>query len=193
MKRLGKKGLIVVISAPSGAGKTSVCKRLVKQMPNTVLSVSATTRPRRPGEKNGRDYLFVSEKEFKSKIKNDELVEWSKVYRTYYGIPKEFLLDNLKRGNTILLAIDVQGQKKVKKLFAKNMISVFLLPPSWHALEERLRKRQSDSEQTIKLRLKQAKTEAEQIRYFDYVVVNDVLDHAVDKVKKIITAERVKQ
>ncbi|MFB3894824.1 MAG: guanylate kinase [bacterium] len=190
MKRLGKKGLVVVISAPSGGGKTSICKKLIDQMPDTVLSVSVTTRAKRPGEIDGRDYFFVSEKEFKLKIKNKELVEWSKVYGTYYGIPKRFLQNNLDKGNTVLLTIDVQGQKKVKNLFPKNTISIFLLPPSWHILEDRLRKRQSDSEQTIRLRLKQAKAEAEQIRYFDYVVVNDILDHAVNNIKKLILAEK---
>jgi guanylate kinase len=191
MKRLGRKGLIVVISAPSGAGKTSVCKKLVEQIPDTLLSISVTTRAKRPGEKEGRDYFFISEMDFKSKIKGDELVEWSKVYGTYYGIPKKFLQDNLDTGHTVLLAIDVQGQKKVKKLFPDNTVSVFLLPPSWHALEERLRKRQSDGEETIQVRLKHAKEEAEQMQYFDYVVVNDILDHAVNKVKKLILAERM--
>jgi guanylate kinase len=191
MKRQSKRGLIVVISAPSGTGKTSVCNKLVEQIPDTVLSVSVTTRPKRPGEKNGRDYCFVSEKEFKVKIKNNELIEWSKVYGTYYGIPKKFLQDNLKTGNTILLTIDVQGQKKVKKLFPKNTVSIFLLPPSWHALEERLRSRQSDGEETICIRLKHAKAETEQMQYFDYIVVNDVLDHAVNKVRKLILAEKL--
>jgi guanylate kinase len=191
MKRLGRKGLIVVISAPSGAGKTSVCKKLIDQIPDTVLSISVTTRAKRPGEKEGRDYFFVSEKEFKTKIASQELVEWSKVYGTYYGIPKKFLQNNLDFGNIVLLAIDVQGQKKVKKLFPDNTVSVFLLPPSWHALEDRLRRRQSDGEETIRVRLKHAKEESEQMQYFDYVVVNDFLDHAVNKVKKLILAEKL--
>jgi guanylate kinase len=190
MKRQNKRGLIAVISAPSGAGKTSICKTLVDQIPNTVLSVSVTTRPKRPGEKNGRDYFFVSETDFKYKIKHHELVEWSKVYGTYYGIPKKFLQDNLEAGHTVLLTIDVQGQKKVKKLFPDNTVSIFLLPPSWHALEERLRRRQSDGEETICIRLQHAKAETEQMQYFDYIVVNDVLDHAVNKVRKLILAER---
>ena len=193
MKRLGGKGIIVVISAPSGAGKTSVCKKLVEQIPDTVLSISVTTRAKRPGEKEGRDYFFVSEKEFKTKIAKQELVEWSKVYGTYYGIPKKFLQDNLNLGNIVLLTIDVQGQKKIKKLFPDSTVSVFLLPPSWHALEERLRRRQSDGEETIRIRLKHAKEEAEQIQYFDYVVVNKVLDHAVNRVRKLILAEQLTQ
>lgn len=191
MKKTKKKGLIVVISAPSGAGKTSVCRKLVELLQDTLLSISVTTRAKRSGEKEGRDYFFVSAKEFQMKIKNNELVEWSKVYGTYYGIPKKFLQDNLNAGNTVLLAIDVQGQKKIKKIFPDNTVSVFLLPPSWRALEERLRRRQSDGEETIRLRLKHAKAEAEQMQFFDYIVVNDVLDRAVNKVKKLIIAEKL--
>ena len=122
--------------------------------------------------------------------KKKQLVEWAKVHGFFYGIPKQFLLDQLHAGKTVLLAIDVQGQKTIKKIFPNNTVSIFFLPPSWHALEERLRKRQTDSHETIQLRLKNAMEETEQIRFFDYVVVNDILEKTVENVKKLIRAEK---
>jgi guanylate kinase len=184
------KGLIIVISAPSGTGKTTVCKKLVEQVPGTVLSVSVTSRKKRPGEKDGRDYFFVSESEFKNKIKRKELVEWSKVYGIYYGIPKKFLQEHLHSNHAVILLIDVQGQKKIKKSFPNHTISIFLLPPSWKALEERLRRRKSDAEESIRIRLNKAKEEAKQMQFYDYIVVNDIIEKAILKVKKLIIAER---
>ncbi|MCX7919838.1 MAG: guanylate kinase [bacterium] len=185
------KGLIVVISAPSGTGKTTICKKLVEVLPKTVLSVSVTTRKKRPGEKDGRDYFFVSETEFNHKMKRNELIEWSNVYGAYYGIPKQFLEKHLRLGYSVIVSIDVQGQKKIKAKFPNNTVSIFLLPPSWKALEERLRRRKSDTEDSIRIRLHKAKEEAKQMQFYDYVVVNDDIDHAVEKVKKLILAERL--
>ena len=188
---MAKKGLIIVISGPSGAGKTTVCKEILKRRKNTVFSVSVTTRKPRNGEIDGKDYFFISEKKFKRMLKNNELIEWAFVHNNYYGTPKKFLHRTINSGKDIILDIDVQGGMKIKKFFPEG-IFIFLMPSSWKVLEQRIRKRAQDDEKTIKVRLKNAKKEISYISDYTYFVINDKLENAVKSIISIIEAEHRK-
>ncbi len=184
-----KKGKVVVISAPSGTGKTTVCKKLLQQNPNMVFSVSYTTRQKRPSEVDGKDYHFVTEEEFKKLIKQDKFVEWAKVYNHYYGTPKQPLIKAISSGKDILLDIDVQGGKNIKKIFPDG-IFIFLLPPSWSVLKKRILCRNQDNVKEIKLRLKNVIKELKFIKYYDYIVINDKLDDTVKIINNIIKSNK---
>lgn len=188
MKENKSKGLVIVISAPSGAGKTTICKELLKSLPEAVYSVSVTTRKIRSGETNGKDYFFISEEEFKKMIDLNELAEWAIVHGHLYGTPKKFLEDTISSGKDIILDIDVQGGKKIKKLYPDGVF-IFILPPSWEVLEERLRKRAQDDEQSIKTRLENAKNELSYLTDYEYAVINDDLQTAVKEIQAIIQSE----
>ena len=185
-----REGIIFVISAPSGTGKTTICERLISSFSDLKMSVSHTTRNPRPGEENGVDYFFVDKNTFIQMIQNDDFVEWAEVYGNYYGTSKKMINEIYMSGNDILLDIDIQGAKNIKKIY-KNSVLIFLLPPSLEELERRLLQRKEENE-IIKKRINKALEEIEQYLNYDYLVINDNLDEATEKIKCIIQAERQK-
>jgi len=187
-----KKGHIFVISAPSGCGKTTVSKAVVKNTENLSLSVSATTRKPRSGEKNKKDYHYISEKSFREGIKKGRFLEWEKKFEYFYGTPREFVLETLKKGRDLLLSIGVKGAMNVKKKFPESTL-VFLKPPSMKELTARLKARNTDEEAEITKRVEEAKEELAYAPKYDYVIVNNKLDKAVNGVLAIINKERKKQ
>jgi len=182
-------GLLIIISAPSGTGKSTLCKRLTEDLPEACYSVSVTTRSPRRGEVDGKDYFFVSRKEFKEKVKKGKFAEWALVHGHYYGTPKDFLEKNLIKGKDVMLDVDVRGAMKLKKKYPEA-VSIFLVPPSFSELEMRLRKRGRNSEETIKKRLINARWEIGQIESYDYLVVNDRLRDALRHLRNIVAAEK---
>ncbi len=183
-----KKGKLFVLSAPSGGGKSTIVRRLLKEMENMEYSISVTTRPKRKGEINGKDYYFVSEREFKKMIENNEFLEYAVVHNHYYGTKKSIIEEKLKAGKSILLDIDVQGAINIKKLMP-DAVLIFIDIPSLKELEKRLRNRGTDSEEVIKLRLENAKKELEYKNKYDYVVMNDNLEKCINEIKAIIKKE----
>lgn len=186
-----RKGLIFVVSAPSGCGKTTLCRRLLSVCPDLVRSVSITTRKARLQEKQRHDYKFVSVEEFQRRKKRGDFLEWAKVFGHFYGTPEKFVDRTIKKGKDILLAIDVQGALQVKAK-RPEAIFIFVLPPSLKALKERLKKRGTEDPKQIKARLEVAKKEISQSRGYCYRVVNDQISKAAKRLKDIVSAERKK-
>lgn len=184
------KGALVIISAPSGTGKSTVCRKLLLRRKELRYSVSCTTRAPRPGEKHGRHYQFLGAEDFKRRIQRHEFLEWAMVHSQYYGTPRTFIESSIQEGRWVLLAIDVQGAAAIRRKMPDSVL-VFLLPPSWEALKERLAGRREDS-QSAAIRLANARAELEAAKRYDYVVVNDDLDAAVAQIECIITAESLK-
>ena len=182
-------GLLVVISGPSGAGKGTICKRLKEEVRDLKVSVSATTRKPREGEIEGNSYFFINEEDFIKKINNDEFLEYAKVYGNYYGTPKKEVFKQLEDGNDIILEIDIQGALQVKNNYPKGVF-VFILPPSLTELNNRIEKRGTDSKEVILRRMQSAYDELDYAFEYDYVVVNDEVEAAVEKIKYIIFAEK---
>jgi len=185
------KGLILVISAPAGAGKTTLCKRLLQSLPSFISSVSFTTRSPRRQEIEGVDYYFVSREEFEELIKKNAFVEWAEVHGHLYGTSKKFLEETIKAGKDVILEVDVKGGRKIKEKYPEAIL-VFILPPSWEELEKRLHKRGTEDEKTIKKRLATAKEEIKYLPYYDYFLVNDDINATTKKLLLIIEAERHK-
>ncbi|MBL1154906.1 MAG: guanylate kinase [Ignavibacteriae bacterium] len=179
------KGKIIVISSPSGGGKTTIVRKILAEFPEIVFSVSATTRPRRPDEIDGVHYFFLTEKEFEEKIKNNEFIEWERFYDYYYGTLKTFVLDNIKEGKTVLLEIDVKGALSVKKIFP-DAVLIFIDVPSFEELVERLRKRKTESESDFKKRIDRAKMELSYKDKFDYIFVNKDLEEVTLQIKSLL-------
>ena len=186
-----QKGLIIVISAPSGAGKTTLCRLVSKTLPKMRYSISCTTRPRREGEKNGRDYYFLSEKEFIGTIKADGFAEWALVHGNYYGTPKKALDGLLNRGFDVIMDIDVQGGLKIKKAYP-DAVLVFVMAPSLKALEERLKGRNKDNNDVIARRMKNAREELKQLPRYEYLVINKKLKTAQEEIEEIVRTEHRK-
>jgi guanylate kinase len=185
------RGSIIVISAPSGSGKTTLVKRLLAVIPGLKFSVSYTTRPPRHGEKNGRDYFFVSRREFRAMIAAGEFVEWAEVVGQFYGTAKGQLHAAQKAGQDILLDIDVQGHQQVRRRLPEA-ISIFVLPPSSQELERRLRRRRADAPEVIERRLLNARREIQHWREYDYLVVNDRLRSATRALRAVVEAARLR-
>ncbi|MBR3627219.1 MAG: guanylate kinase [Elusimicrobia bacterium] len=185
-----KKGMIIIVSAPSGAGKTSICDALIESDKNIVYSVSTTTRNPRRGEKNGREYFFVNDSEFKKMVKKNMFVEWANVHDHLYGTSKKVLEQTINKGKDILLDIDVQGAVKIKKQY-KEALMIFVTTPTLKVLKERLIKRNKDSLDVIKRRLENAKKELTYLPKYDYLILNDKLDESIEYAKSIICAERL--
>ncbi len=186
-----RKGSLFVVSAPSGAGKTTLCRKLCDSLAGIKHSVSYTTRRPRPGEANDVHYTFVDEDEFRFMITEGEFVEWAAVHGNFYGTSKKRIEDMTGAGSDVILDIDVQGARQIKEHFPDSVL-IFVLPPSMEALKERLTGRMSDSEDVIKTRLQNAIDEIKEYKNYDYVIVNDSLDNALKEISSIVIAERVK-
>ncbi len=184
-------GLLIVLSGPSGTGKGTVCDALMKHRSDLVLSVSCTTRERRPGEFEGVDYFYKTKEEFDELIKQGEFLEYASVYSNYYGTPKSFVMKKLKEGRNVLLEIDVQGALNVKKASPEG-VYLFLVPPSFKELEHRIRSRATETEEQIRMRLSKAAGEMGLMGEYDYVIVNDSIESVVHSIGCIIEAERLK-
>lgn len=186
-----RQGIIFILSAPSGAGKTTLYNQLREIYPDIRLSVSCTTRGKRPGEINGRDYRFLSERQFEVMRARGEFAEWAKVHDFLYGTPRKPLDQNIQAGRDMLLDIDVQGAESIKAVYPRA-VSIFLLPPSMRELEKRLSGRGTDDKQVIRRRLANAKGEIQRINQYNYYVVNHEVRGAVEVLRGIVEAERAR-
>ncbi len=192
----GGRGLLVVISGPSGVGKSTVMAKLLKISPEILVSTSATTRPKRPFEKDKEDYFFYSEDKFFELEKKGEFLEWAKVHGYYYGTPRAPIEKSLDKGKTIILEVDVQGAASIKDLVSKKKLGsasevfVFLVPPSVDILAFRLKKRKTEKAEEQNFRLRSAIAELQVMEKYDYIVVNDDVESAAEKIKAIINVER---
>lgn len=183
-------GKLYIISAPSGAGKTSLVKQLVADLDGLTVSISHTTRPMRPGEAHGQDYYFVTVEDFQAMQQKQAFLEHAQVFDNFYGTAQQTVEENLNRGLDVILEIDWQGAQQIKKLLPASM-SIFILPPSTEVLLQRLRNRGQDGEEIIARRMRDAVTEIRHHDEFDYLVVNDVFDQALTELKSIIIANRL--
>jgi guanylate kinase len=188
-----RRGLMFVLSSPSGAGKTTLSRMLVAETPALQMSVSATTRPMRPGEVDGRDYFFVDKPKFEKMADTGELLEWATVFDNRYGTPRAPVEAALSAGRDVLFDIDWQGTQQLRDKAPNDVVSVFILPPSVQALEQRLHTRAQDSEEVIRGRMKKAGDEMSHFDAYDYIVVNDNIGIAFEAVKSILRAEQLKR
>ena len=191
--KIARRGLMLVLSSPSGAGKTTISRALLAGDENLSMSVSATTRKPRPGEIEGRDYFFMEPVDFNLLVNKDELLEHAKVFGNYYGTPAAPVRDALAEGKDILFDIDWQGTQQLAQRAGDDLVSVFVLPPSTQALEKRLKSRAQDSDEVVAQRMSKASEEISHWREYDYVVVNDDVDRCISEVKAILLAERVRR
>ena len=187
MKR--KEGLLFVVSAPSGAGKTSLCRAVTDALENLTHSISYATRKPRPGEIDGRDYYFVSQQRFQEMVRAGDFAEWAEVHSNLYGTSRRVLDDMIAKGVDIILDIDTQGAKQIKAKF-ETAVFIFIMPPSLDILEERLRNRKSDHDEEIRKRMRRAREEIRDYRMYDYIVVNRDFDRALTELRSIVLAER---
>jgi guanylate kinase len=188
-----RRGLMFVLSSPSGAGKTTLSRLLIERMPGLALSVSATTRPMRPGEIEGSDYLFVDKARFKTMVERDELLEWATVFDNRYGTPRAPVEKALSAGTDVLFDIDWQGTQQLREKARADVVSVFILPPSAADLEKRLHTRAQDSDAVIKGRMSRATHELSHWAEYDYIVINHDVEAAFAEVQSILKAERLKR
>jgi guanylate kinase len=186
-----RRGILFIVSAPSGAGKTTLCKQLVASMPALWHSVSYTTRKPRLGEEGGREYYFVEEDTFQDLMARHEFLEYAHVYGNWYGTPRKALMDKLEQGVDVLLEIDVQGALQIKKKF-EDAVFIFILPPSLETLRERLLSRNADSQEVIQRRLQKVKEEVWSFREYYYIVRNDDLGQSLREMQSIFLAEQLK-
>jgi guanylate kinase len=189
-KERPRRGVMFVISSPSGAGKTTLCRRLISEMPGVQLSVSATTRPARPGERDGADYHFVSEDRFQEMIDRDEFLEWAQVFKSYYGTPRSEVEARLVAGTDVVFDVDWQGARALKTIRPGDVVSVFILPPSLSQLKQRLEGRPGATEKSVQSRLDGAGQDILRWGEYDYAIVNDNLDAAFSELKAILMTER---
>jgi guanylate kinase len=190
---IARRGLMLVLSSPSGAGKTTLSRRLLELDDNVTLSISVTTRKKRPSEMEGRDYYFIDRRRFDELVERDELLEWAEVFDNYYGTPKKPVMDALAAGRDVLFDIDWQGTQQLRESARPDMASIFVLPPSIPELERRLHTRAEDDYETIHRRMAKVADELSHWSEYDYVVINDNLETAYSEVKTILTAERLKR
>lgn len=188
---MNDSGLLIVVSGPSGAGKGTICSALREQFPNIQYSISMTTRDPRPGEVDGVNYYFADNARFEQLLAEDAFLEHAKVYDHYYGTPKKYVYQMLEEGKHVMLEIDIQGAMQVKERYPQGVF-IYIVPPSRAVLEKRLRGRQTDSDDVIAGRLAKAREELDWIDRYDYVIVNDDLNKAVDEAASILKAEQCK-
>ncbi len=184
------KGVLVIVSGLSGAGKGTICKRLLEKYPDVELSISVTSRDPRPGEVHGKEYFFVTNEEFEEKIRNGLLLEHAKYVDRYYGTPKDWVEEQMEKGKNVILEIELQGAFQVREKMPA--VLVFVLPPSMEELERRLRGRGSETEEQIQKRLARAEEEMEFVDRYDYVIVNEEVEKSVDMLYDIIRFEKEK-
>ena len=188
-----RRGLMLVLSSPSGAGKTSISRRLLEHEADLSMSVSVTTRPRRPGEAEGRDYFFIDPTEFQLMANRNQLLEHAKVFGNYYGTPRGAVEEALATGKDVLFDIDWQGTQQLAANARQDLVSVFILPPSTRELERRLRSRAQDSEEVVAQRMAKAADEISHYPEYQYIVLNDDIATSVQKIRAILHAERLKR
>ncbi len=188
---MNDKGVLIILSGPSGSGKDTVLNELVKVMDDVKISISMTTREKRSGEIDGFHYYFVNREYFEKKISENKMLEYAEYANNFYGTPKDPVDEMLSAGKSVILKIEVQGAEKIRKLYP-DVISIFLMPPSMKALEERLRGRNSEDEEVIQHRLVIAREEIKRAYEYDYIVINDTVENAVDGIRTIINAEKSK-
>ena len=188
------KSLLIVISSPSGAGKTSLANAIVEENKNIYFSTSVTTRPPRDGEENGREYIFTNKNKFDEMIINGEFIEYAEVFGNYYGTPKGKTEEFLINGKDIIFDVDWQGGTKIRNSYlAPSVVSIFILPPSIKTLQERLLNRNKDDDKTVKLRMKEARSEISHWSEYDYILVNDNFEKVKKNIIKIIEIEKIKR
>ena len=191
---MSEKGILVILSSPSGAGKTSIARALVEENKNFLFSVSATTRKSRPGEVNGREYHFLTVNEFRERINDGQFLEHAKVFGNLYGTPLEPVMESINDGKDLIFDVDWQGGKQIRSSsLSKFVISIFILPPSIKALQERLMKRAQDSSETVKDRMTKSIGEIMHWKEYDYVIVNNNFEQTLHEVKAIITSEKLRR
>ena len=195
MKRnkINRLGIMLVISSPSGAGKTTLARKLLEQDDNIKLSVSVTTRKPRKAEKNNKDYIFVDKKKFQEMVKNNELLEFAKVFGNNYGTPRKPVESRINNGKDVLFDIDWQGTQALREMEPKHLVSVFILPPSTKELEIRLKSRGQDSDDEVKRRMAEANSEITHWAEYDYIIINYEIEKTLKKLKSILITERLKR
>lgn len=196
MSELARRGLMYVMSSPSGAGKTTITRALLKNNPDVTISISATTRPRRAGEVHGQDYFFVSTEDFRNMVDSGEMLEHAKVFDNYYGTPRGPVEQALSAGKDVIFDIDWQGTQQLREMAREDLATVFILPPSRSDLEKRLRTRSKDtmeSEADIRGRMSKAADEMSHYSEYDYVIINNDINEAIQKAQLILNAERLKR
>ncbi len=187
MKR--REGMLFVVSAPSGAGKTTLCRALTDSIENLRHSISYTTRKPRPGETDGRDYYFVTEERFRNMMQAGDFAEWAQVHSNLYGTSRRVLTEMRTDGTDVILDIDTQGAEQIKQK-CQDAVFIFIMPPSLEILEERLRNRKSDNEDEIKKRMRRARDEIRDYTMYDYIIVNRDFERALTELRSIVLAER---
>jgi guanylate kinase len=190
---IARRGLMLVLSSPSGAGKTTLSRKLLEADPGVELSVSVTTRKQRPGEVDGRDYHFIDAARFEAMVKQGELLEWAQVFGNRYGTPRVPVEDALANGHDVLFDIDWQGTQQLRDKAAPDLVSIFVLPPSMSDLEQRLRRRAQDPDDVIRTRMATAADEMSHWAEYNYIVINTDIDRAFNEVRTILAAERLKR
>ncbi len=193
MSKIVNKGLLLIISSPSGAGKTSICKKLIDEVDDIDLSVSVTTRKKRKDEIEGKHYFFKNEDEFNVLIKENEFLEYANVFGCLYGTLKKEVLSKINKGIDVIVDIDWQGTRQIAKKLPKDIVKVFILPPSMKELENRLGNRASENKENFNKRMSEAKKEISHYKEYDFVIVNNDLQIAVDQIKLILFSERLRR
>lgn len=188
-----RRGLMLALSSPSGAGKTTIANTLLKLEQNITMSISVTTRPKRPGETEGQDYYFVTREKFRALVDSGDLLEHAEVFGNGYGTPKKFVFDTLLNGQDIIFDIDWQGTQQLSQLARTDLVRIFILPPSTAELESRLRGRGQDTEEIVQLRMAEATNEMSHWAEYTYVIINRDLEESVNHVRSILTAERLRR